>query len=212
MGRTYAGQTAEERADARRRQLLDAGLELLGTRGVAESTVRGVCDEAGLSTRFFYESFTSLDALALAVYDEAVDATITAVVEAVRGAGTSDAHREARAHAAIAAMVAALTDDPRRARVVLREASASTELAQRRQHTMQRFAAVITMLGHAEYGLPDGAAPIVPITAAFVAGGVSELMIAWVEGDVPIPRERLVEDCARLLIGIGDTARAIAGP
>jgi AcrR family transcriptional regulator len=207
MGRVYAGRSAQQRADTRRRQFMDAGLEMLGKRGWPESTVRGVCDEAGLSTRFFYESFDGLEALALAIYDEIVDETIARVVGAIAASGSD---RDDRAHAGIEAMVSALTEDPRRARVVLLEAHGNESMARRRIQTMHRFASVIAMLGRAEYGTSEAAEPRVQVIATFVAGGVSELMIAWLDGSLVVPRERLIDECARLVVGIGDTARVVS--
>lgn len=208
MARVYAGQTQTERAGARRRQLLDAGLALIGTRGWAETTVRAVCDEAGLSTRFFYESFAGLDALALAVYDEVVDETFTRVVEAVAAAGDQ---RAVRAEEAIGAMVGQLADDPRRARVVLVEAYGDGPLTARRAETMRRLASMVEQLGRLEYGLGDAERePLVGMTAILVAGGVCELLIAWLDGRLEISREQLVVDTAALVVAIGDVAQTLA--
>src|SRR4029077_5184552 len=55
--RAYGGVSAEDRIAARRAKLLDAGLELFGTRGYATTGVKDVCREAGLTDRYFYESF-----------------------------------------------------------------------------------------------------------------------------------------------------------
>jgi AcrR family transcriptional regulator len=207
VARVYGGQTAQERTDARRRQFLDAGLEVLGTRGWANTTVRGVCEAASLSTRFFYESVGSLEALALAVYDEIVEETFLAVASALAHAGPD---RARRASGAIGAMVQALTDDPRRARVVLVEGPGNEPLARRRAETMRRLADAIEELGRTEYALEDEVEPLIGITAHLVAGGVAELLIAWLDGRLEVTRDELVRDCARLVVAIGDAANAIA--
>jgi AcrR family transcriptional regulator len=196
-----------QRAEGRRRQFLEAGLELLATRGWANITVRGVCEAAGLSTRFFYESFAGLDALALAVYDEIVDETFLAVVRATTDADTD---RALRARRAITAMVASLTRDPRRARVVLVEGFGRGPLGDRRIQTMQRLAAAIEQLGRMEYGMYDESQAVVGIAATLVAGGVAELLIAWLDGRLDVSEEQLIGDCAQLVVAIGDVANAIA--
>ena len=86
--RTYAGRSAQERRDSRRRALLDAGLELIGTQGWTQTSVRGVYQLAGVSPRFFYESFASLDALAVAVYDEIAS---EATADVIAAASTAEA-------------------------------------------------------------------------------------------------------------------------
>lgn len=205
--RVYAGQSAEHRVQARRRALLDAGLELLGTRGWSATTVRGVCTQAGLTARFFYESFAGLDELAVAVFDEiAADATL-AVTTAVAAAGSG---RRERAHAAIDAGVRALTDDPRRARVVFVEALGSEPLMRRRMRTMTALSAVIAGYGREDYAPPPAAEQLLRTTAGLLAGGVAELLIAWIDGALDVTREELVADCADLFVGVGDAARTIA--
>jgi AcrR family transcriptional regulator len=62
-GQRYAGVAFEVRKDTRRRQLLDAALQLLDGEGFAAVTARRVCKEAGLNNRYFYESFTDIEAL-----------------------------------------------------------------------------------------------------------------------------------------------------
>ncbi|NED70543.1 TetR/AcrR family transcriptional regulator, partial [Streptomyces sp. SID10244] len=47
-------------------------LELLGASDGGSVTVRGVCREAGLTTRYFYESFDSIEALVSATFDEVI--------------------------------------------------------------------------------------------------------------------------------------------
>ena len=79
--RRYRGVSAEERRAARRRQLLDAALEIAGTRGVERATMTAICAEAGLTERYFYESFADTDELLGAVYDQ-VSGQLAAEVEA----------------------------------------------------------------------------------------------------------------------------------
>ena len=81
--RTYGGVSADERIAARRAKLLDAGLELFGTRGFAATGVKDVCREAGLTDRYFYESFDDRLALFTAVFDRATEDLLQSVAEAV---------------------------------------------------------------------------------------------------------------------------------
>lgn len=69
--RPYRGVEAAERLATRRRQLLSAGLDLLGSdqHDIAELTIRTICRRAGLSVRYFYESFTDKDEFVGRVFD-----------------------------------------------------------------------------------------------------------------------------------------------
>jgi AcrR family transcriptional regulator len=81
--RPYGGVSAPERVALRRAALLDAGLELFGTEGYARTRVKDLCRQAGLTDRYFYESFAGTDELFLAVFDRIIDELFVAVAEAV---------------------------------------------------------------------------------------------------------------------------------
>jgi AcrR family transcriptional regulator len=72
-GRAYAGESQSERIARRRHQFLDAGLQVFGTTGYRTATVRQLCRQAELTDRYFYESFTSLEDLLVAVYEREFD-------------------------------------------------------------------------------------------------------------------------------------------
>src|SRR3954449_12411995 len=147
--RVYGGVSADERLQVRRQRLMDAALELMGTEGWSGTSVRAVCREAGLTPRFFYESFGDLDALAVAVFDEITVHATAAILDAVADAPPEPA---AQAHAAIATFVDELTQDPRRARVGFAEALGNEALARRRLQAMRAMAQLIAEHGRRAYG------------------------------------------------------------
>jgi AcrR family transcriptional regulator len=67
-GRPYGGRALNERVAERRGRFIAAGTQVFGTVGLRNATVRGVCNTAGLTDRYFYESFENLEALLQAVY------------------------------------------------------------------------------------------------------------------------------------------------
>jgi AcrR family transcriptional regulator len=204
--RTYGGISAGERASARRERLMDAALELIGTEGWSATSVRAVCRRAGLTPRFFYESFEDLDALAVAVFDDIAVRATAAILDAVRNAPADPA---AQAHAAIATFVDELTQDPRRARVAFAEALGSEALARRRLQAMRAMAQLIADHGRLAYGAPPAADTLVEITASLLAGGIAELLIAWLDGSIDVTRDELVDDCAALFMITAEGAAAI---
>lgn len=118
--RTYGGVPAEVRVTRRREQFLDAGLELFGTAGYGSTSVRAVCREAGLSERYFYESFESTEALLIGVYRRCTDVMHDEMLAALTGtdldpATTSDAV-DSVVRSTLEAVFASI-DDPRVLRV-----------------------------------------------------------------------------------------------
>jgi len=67
----------------RRRKLIDAAIQLYGTQGYHNTTVRGVCAAAHLTERYFYESFASSEELLLTVFDLVVERQFTRIEAAI---------------------------------------------------------------------------------------------------------------------------------
>jgi AcrR family transcriptional regulator len=193
----YGGVPADERRAERRERLLDAGLDLLGTEGWQATTVRGVCERARLNPRYFYESFAGLDDLLIAVF-ERVAAEILEALMAALAEAPEDAHGKARA--AIGAAVELLTDDPRKGRVALIEAMGSEALMRRRLDTLDGFAHLVADTAREFYGAEALDEAETQLTAQVLAGGITEAMIAWLEGRLDVTRERLVDHCAALFV------------
>lgn len=205
--RTYRGLSADERRDERRRRLLDAGLDLIGTDGWSATTVRAVCQRARLSARFFYESFDDLDALAVAVFDEVLGQALAAALAAMADAPAGDL--PTRLRPGVDALVADLTDDPRRARVAFVEALGSVPLMERRMRGMRTIADVLAAEVRAAYTVPADD-PFVDLTAVALSGALTELMIVWLSGDLRISRAELVDDVVELLRINAEGAAAVA--
>ncbi|WP_305091730.1 TetR family transcriptional regulator [Prescottella sp. R16] len=141
-GRRYAGLAPAERALLRRRALLDAALDRFGTDGYAATSVKQLCRTSALTERYFYESFrdreTCLRELYLELADDLTAVTGTAVAQAGEGS-------DAAAERGLAAFVGYLTEDPRRARVVLVEVvGVSPALEEARYGVLAGFADMIT--------------------------------------------------------------------
>lgn len=121
-GRSYRGQAAGDRSAERHRRLAEAGLELFGNHGFAGTTVKALCTEAGLTERYFYESFENREALFLEVATGCVSGLMAALAAAEADA---DARWPGDPAARVPAMLEALFrwfhDDHRRARVQLFE-------------------------------------------------------------------------------------------
>jgi AcrR family transcriptional regulator len=86
--RPYRGVSAEDRRTERRARVKSACLDVVGEQGVIEVTVEAVSARAGLTKRYFYESFGSIDELAGAVFEQVTDRLVEQVAPAiVAGAG-----------------------------------------------------------------------------------------------------------------------------
>jgi AcrR family transcriptional regulator len=203
----YGGVSAEERRARRREQLLEAGLDLLGTGGWAGATMTAICARAGLTERYFYESFADREELLLAVFDRVTAEAAEAVLAAIEAAPHE---ARPRTRAAIATFVELMTDDPRKGRVAFIEAMGSAALMARRFETIRTFAGLLGEQAREFYGTPKGGDQLVALTSFLLVGGLAEALIAWLAGDLETSREQLIEDCTDLFVATGEAAVVIA--
>lgn len=85
-GRAYAGRSSAERRAARRAALVAAGVQVFGRDGFRAATVKSICREAGLTERYFYESFANSEALFAAVYKSLIATLETEMLAAIEAA------------------------------------------------------------------------------------------------------------------------------
>jgi AcrR family transcriptional regulator len=198
--RVYGGVDAAERTAGRRSRFLAAGLDLLGTGGLAVFGVRAVCERAGLAARYFYESFPSLDALTVAVFDGVVDELIR---EGTRAIATAPPDAYARLRAALGCALHLLADDPRKGHVVLTLAMGSPPLAGRRLEGGERIARLVaaTTAAHRAGGPPADSRRLLR-TAHFLVGGFSEVLTAWLRDPDGTSREQLLDDVTQLFLAV----------
>jgi AcrR family transcriptional regulator len=204
--RPWRGIAHESRLEARRESLLAAGLELLGTKGWEATTVRAVCAEAGLTSRYFYENFGDLDDLLVTLFDSLFTET---TARAYRAAIADDIDLRCRVRAAVGATIEYVTEDPRRLRVLAVEAIGNEQLNRRRLDALKALAGFLDAQGQQIYGLPAGS-EISRMTAHVLIGGIAELALAWLDGQFESSIAELADNIVDLYIAFAETAASLA--
>jgi AcrR family transcriptional regulator len=191
--RPYRGVEAGERVAGRRRQLLDAGLELLGAAGKypAELTVRAICGQAGLGVRYFYESFTDKDHFVGAVFD-----SVIADIAATTQAAVSTAPPEEQARAAMANIVRTVSADTRLGRLLFNVELSNTVIVRKRAESSALFAALLFAHAGAHGALENDR---VKAASHFTVGGVGQTISTWLSGDVRLDHDELVDVLAAMI-------------
>ena len=191
----WAGVPLTDRRTERRTLLVDAAFGLFGDEGESAVSVRSVCRECGLNTRYFYESFADVDDLLGAVYDrvsaelvEVVTAAIDAAEDSVRG----------RTRAGIAAVLGFSSADPRRGRVLFTEARANPVLAERRAAAQELLReGVLTEGGRLT---PESDPVAAAVGAAIFTGAMAELAQQWLAGNLGDHLDAVVDHAIALIL------------
>ncbi|VBA45457.1 hypothetical protein LAUMK191_00366 [Mycobacterium attenuatum] len=197
--RPYRGVEAAQRLAARRRQLLDAGLDLLGCDDgdITELTVRGVCRRAGLSARYFYESFTDKDEFVSGVFD-----WVVAELAATTQAAVAAVPAREQARAGMANVVRAIAGDARIGRLLFSTQLANPVVMRKRAESSALFAVLSGQ--HAGNALRIPANEHIKAGAHFVVGGVGQTISAWLAGSLQLDPDQLVDQLASLLDELAD--------
>ncbi|MFF0818473.1 TetR/AcrR family transcriptional regulator [Rhodococcus sp. NPDC003318] len=199
---TYRGVSAAERAAQRRAKLVDATLAVWA--GDERVTMTRICAEAGLSERYFYESFRTVEAAMTAVMDAIATEIEETTLAAAEAAGTDIT---ARTRASVLAFVDLVATDPRKGRVAIIEAGALPALRQRRTQLLRHFAhraaeemhgpAVVE--GHGPAGVQDRRSEIAGL---LFIGGMAELVTAWLDGALEATGDELADAVTAMFAGV----------
>lgn len=194
--RPYRGVSAEERRSQRRGQLLQACLDTVAESGVAAVTAEAVCTRAGLSKRYFYESFSDRDAVLVAALDEFFTALRAALVERLAGCATMAGRVECVARV----LVRLLASDRRMARLYV-EAHGSTALAARRRELVDEFTPFLV----SEVLDDDPSDPGAQAATVLMVAGTIEVLDRWLRGDLELSEEQVTSSLAALGTAIART-------
>lgn len=179
----WAGVPLENRQALRHDELVAAGVTLLGGAGGPALTVRAVCREAGLTERYFYESFADRDDFVRAVYDDVCTRAMSALTSATTP-------REA-----VERFVALMVDDPARGRVLLLAAEVEPVLARSGAEWMPNF---IDLLQRKLSAINDPT--LQRMVATSLIGALTALFTAYLNGRLGATREQFIDFCVAMLL------------
>lgn len=198
--RPYRGVEPADRQAARRGRLLVAGLDLLGTDDdMPELTVRGICRQAGLAVRYFYESFADKDEFIGTVFDWVIADLAATTQAAVAAAPAAEQTRIGMAN-----IVRTIDSDPRVGRLLFSSQPANAVLVRKREESSALFAMLSGQHARTALRMPRNAR--ITATAHFVVGGVAQTISAWLAGEVLLTPSELVDQLASLLDRLADPA------
>jgi len=186
--RRWSGVPLEDRQVLRRDELIAAGVQSLGGESGPAVTVRAVCREAGLTERYFYESFADRDEFVRAVYDD----VCTRAMSALMSASTP--------RQAVEQFVALMVDDPVRGRVLLLAPAVEPVLVRSGAEWMPSF---IELLQGKLTQISD------PVRQKMIAtsliGGLTALFTAYLDGRLAASREQFIDYCVEMLLSRATT-------
>lgn len=196
----YSGLEAPERTRRRRQALLEAALELFTAQGYAATSVKHICRRAGLTERYFYESFRDRHACLVQLYDELAGQLLERTTAATQQAADLDVDRITER--ALSEFIDHLARDPRRARLILLEVvGVSQELEERRHAVLRSFAELTAGVWMEQVGRKSPA-PAQRLATVGLVGAVNHLLVDWLHRDQQETQQELVQVCTRIFSAV----------
>ncbi|MEO3758154.1 TetR/AcrR family transcriptional regulator [Mycobacterium sp. B14F4] len=180
----WSGVPLQDRQVLRRDELITAGVALLGSAEGPSLTVRAVCRAAGLTERYFYESFADRDEFVRAVYDDVCTRAMSTLM-------TAETPRDA-----VERFVALMVDDPTRGRVLLLAPAVEPILTRSGAEWMPSF---IELLQHKLTRITDPA--MATMVATGLIGALTALFTAYLNDRLTATREQFIDYCVEMLLG-----------
>lgn len=199
--RPYRGVAADDRIATRREALIDAALEVFAAEGWAGLSARRVCERAGLTRRYFYESFDDIDALLGAAFDR-ITGEVTAAVRTAAADGA--ASRAELVERAVSAGLDVVASPPSKGRFLAVAQTAGSTLAEHRARSIDDLAEIVeAALSTHRDGRPI-ASREARITAIIAVGAILSIIDSWLTQEVELSREEVVRWSTIAAIGIID--------
>jgi AcrR family transcriptional regulator len=185
--RPYRGVSAQDRVAERRANLIEACLDLVGEHGPVPITVEAICQRAGLTKRYFYESFRDRDAAMFEILDGLLQTIEHGVLTSVRDAAPLD-----RSRIMVELIVSSLQEDPRKARLYA-EANAVEALRLHREQAMERYVVLLreVVLPFADHS--DQTRVARDVISRVIVHGSTATIAAWLSGGFVAARADLVD-------------------
>ena len=159
--------------------------------------MRGVCQEAGVATRYFYESFPDKDEFIGEVFDWVIVQLAATTQSAVAKAQPGERNR-----AGLANIVRSIEQDPRIGRLMFGAQMSNAAVIRKRQESEAFFA----MLSGRHVGtlLQRPANARIKALSHFVVGGVTQTISAWLAHGIDLGSEELVDQLSTIVDAFGE--------
>lgn len=186
--RKWRGRMADERKAERRAQLLTAAIKVYSERGFRHSSVKAVCEAAGLTERYFYESFANSEDLLIAVASASTDHLMAELRE------KADAvTREERLRTILLNYFLLLRNQPAHARTFMVEIRGISPVVD-----AYLVSAVETFAELIADSTLDSLTRVDRLVAVGAVGAIVHIALDWIINDFSMPIDDVVDAACRL--------------
>ena len=198
--RKYGGKEALARQQERKAKLLAAGIKLIGREGFNATSIDAICAEAGLTKRYFYESYESTNVLLLEAYQAVIIEFLVSIQQATQPY-LSDA--KALVHAGLRQTFTFVADHPDKARLIMIEAmSVRAQLGHLYGKGYGHFVGLLVLFTKPFLKGDTTSDVMLTVMAKAMVGSLIHLCQGWIATDFKQPIEELVQGMEIIFAGM----------
>lgn len=201
QGRVYAGKSATERDAERRKRLLTAMFDIVGSHGYSELTVERLCNQANVSTRDFYKQYDGKESAFVDLYNCVLGQSGQRIRASL--AGSAGRPLRDRIPSALVAYLAPMFKDLRAARIAFVEVvGLSARIEETRLHNRERLIQLIEAEGRAAADRGEVTDRNFRFVAIALVGAAAAIAHDWMIREVRPPIEQLERQLADLAVSL----------
>jgi AcrR family transcriptional regulator len=191
--------------------LIEAGIRVFGSGGYHAATVKGLCQEAGLTERYFYESFTNAEALFTACYLHITDGLRTRLQGVLLSMDDDDMEETTRT--GLTVFFNQFKESPEAARILLVEVlTVNKSLEELSLKTLYSFVEMLEMLARPLIEERDKQGRIdSTLLASGLVGSVLYMAARWSMDGCKKPVENVVDNAMMIFKGVGVSLFQMSG-
>lgn len=171
---------------------------------MAATTIEAVSRQAGLSKRYFYESFRTRDELFVTLAQGLLAEISSGVLDSMTDSATELIDR---ARMGIGRVITVLTDDPRKARLFT-DLIGSELLKDTVGGAEHELAELLTQLLLAGTGSDQSQYHRLRLATLVIVAGTAKAVTSWLDGKLTVSRDDLIEEVAQMSVAAAHTVRS----
>lgn len=170
-----------------------ATVKLVAAHGESAATMTKICAEAGLTERYYYESFAKRDEVLVAALNLAATEIADAALLAISRTDGDEDNGGQRVRAGVAAVIDLAVADPTPVRMVLLESAGNAALRARRHELMSWFADLVADEADKILTGATWPAPRARRQGMVFVAGYAELISFWLLGENDLTPQALTD-------------------
>lgn len=207
--RPHLGVSAQQRIATRKAQIVETAYALIRQGVWLNTSIRQLCEHAGLNKRYFYESFKHIDEVAIVVFEQ-----ITTELQEIAQSSMLLAINQHLSQSELAIYVLEqiinfLLEDQIRFQILFTDHLTGIALLETRHQMKSRLISTIVEQAKTFYQAQHLQDPLIQITATMLLGGTIEILTSWQANELQMTKPQLILNLAQLWQSLGDTTQEI---